>query len=343
VEARASKVLALRGDSHILCAVDKDERRIRKLVRRSRPTLPSRLPDLPAVYDHFSIPHGNSYTTTELSRVLLERIAEALKHNYGANSVRLDAIERHLLMRHLADGEDTVECIALISILRDATRTNGGSATGQAPPPSDDHRWLKALALARDYHLVTRQCLDSAPYMNGRVVAVANAAKTVRRYGFRVSIQQARASLERSEHERITKEIERRVHRLGTIDLAEALFQSITPRYDHVQQRYHLVRNVSTTARGHTSSVPVGYLLQLAMKQAGAARVALDPATELTELLELATAYVSTFDVEPASTFELMFKDHSTLVPFLMEIAIYDGMCTLVQSGDVPERVEILK
>ena len=312
--------------------MDKDERAIRGLVRRSRPTLPSDVRALPAMYDHFGIPCGEVFTTSELSRVLMEKVAAALEHVVGPDSTRLDALEHQLLMRHVADGEETVECIALVSTLRDATRMKGGPAAWLGPPLTRQAPWLRALALARDFHLVTAQPLDATQFMNERVVAVADAAKTVRRYGFRVSIQRAGASLERSEHERVAREIERRVHRLGAFDLAEAVFRSIAGRYDPVQQRYHLVRHVSTTGRAQPSSLPVGYLLQLAMKQADAPRVATDPATEFKELVELATAYVRTFDVEPSSTFELMFKDHSTLVPFLLETAVYDGVCTLVQS-----------
>ena len=59
----------------MLCAVDENERLIRRLVERSTASLRSPLTDLHAAYEHFGIPGGNSLSTAELSRVVSERIA----------------------------------------------------------------------------------------------------------------------------------------------------------------------------------------------------------------------------------------------------------------------------
>jgi hypothetical protein len=197
----------------MLCAVDENERVIRHLVERSTASLRKPLTDLHAAYEHFGIPVGNSLTTAELSRVVSERIATVLRATGDAKSVPLKDIERHLVMRRVADGAELLECIALIAQLRDATR----SAGWEARPLSDTRAWLEALGLARDHLIILGWSLEGAPFMNPRVVAVGAAARTVRKYGFFPTSADGRPFMTATEHQRLASEIDRRVRALSVV------------------------------------------------------------------------------------------------------------------------------
>jgi hypothetical protein len=77
--------------------------------------------------------------------------------------------------------------------------------------------------------------------------------------------------------------------------------------------------------------VPFGFLLQLAAKHPAPPRSRAGIDQSWRDLIELATAYAAVFDVQPYNQFELMFKDHLSLVPFLQEVALYDSLFTIPQ------------
>ena len=81
------------------------ERRIKDLVRRAKGVLvDGDTGNLPKVYERLGLSASQVMSSGVAARHLYERIRTSMEWNDKATAVRLDDLERHLVLRHLADG-----------------------------------------------------------------------------------------------------------------------------------------------------------------------------------------------------------------------------------------------
>jgi hypothetical protein len=173
-----------------------------------------------------------------------------------------------------------------------------------------------------------------------RQLAVGNSAKFLREQGYKLQVEDGRISIEDSEQRKIVNSIEEDIKVLGGLVVAKKLFSDIQNLFYQKQQRYHLVRRVSSWPNKINPNVPVGYLLNLCVKHIDRySFLPSSPETAWQHLLQTSTAFASVFDVEPYNQFELEFKTPDTIVEFLQEITLYDSMFSLTQLRpyDIPK------
>ena len=118
--------------------------------------------------------------------VFYQRIGDALKWSDPKTAVQLDILERHLVLRWLADGVPFEHLVKLVDTLKEATRLGEGAWT--APPLTEKSRWIDALGAAKDYHRAYGEAA-SYPPPNPRHRSVAAGIKRLRQEGVRVEVR----------------------------------------------------------------------------------------------------------------------------------------------------------
>lgn len=315
--------------------MSREERRFKELVRSAKGVLRQEdVGDLAKVYQRIGLPASEVMSTGVAGKALYGRIQTALAWSDKETGLSLDKLERHLVLRHLADGAQLLDCISLLSNLKEATRMKGWVA----PPFSEARSWLEALGAAKDYHKVYRRSFVQEPYLNPRDRSVAAGVRKLRESGFRVRIEDGRAVMSDVEERRVADHLEREIGKLGGIEVAASLFERMRHWYDREQGRHHIVRRLSTTGTNDGTPVtPVGYVLNLAAKHPDPQPFRETWGAEADRMIALAEAFTDILNLRPFSTFEALFKDHDTLIPFLREVVLYDGAYALVQTrpGDM--------
>lgn len=315
-----------------------NERELRRLARRAKGTLQSvDVTDLAAVYRAVGLPATNVMTTGEPAKIFSDKIEQALLWDDRASAVELDELERHLVLRWLADRAVSTELVILVDTIKDASRM--GAHAWQAPPFSEEARWVTALAAAKDYNRVYQRPPGYTPFINPRHRNVAEAIKRLRAEGIGVEVHEGRADFTKTERKKVGLLIAQGVRDLGGFDFADFLFRRMTNLFDEKQKRHHSVRRVSTSGRNGEPTTPTGYLLQLAAKYATVPPDRTKISDQYAQrILEIATSFADALDIRSVSAFDGMFKDQRTIVPYLREIVLFDATYTLVQTrpSDVP-------
>ncbi|NJO55906.1 MAG: hypothetical protein HC834_05590 [Rhodospirillales bacterium] len=176
--------------------------------------------------------------------------------------------------------------------------------------------WFKLRHLSLPFDLV-------APV---RLINVAESAAKLRTEGFIVSAKQGAIVID--DEADLVRHIESFIDDVGGDIVARVIFNALyfEPRFG----RYRLIRNVGMGHGQRSPTVPIGYVLNLAARSMGQNTEAPFNASEsdilqkIRRMLELATWYVATKDVEPYSYLERMLFRPSEIFTLLHQIITYD-------------------
>jgi hypothetical protein len=129
---------------------------------------------------------------------------------------------------------------------------------------------------------------------------------------------------------KLVAEIERLISSLGGLNVARRLFLRISPAYDDVQERYHLIRHANPSGGG-AAQVPFGYLFLLSIKYAFSKGRNGDTDQNWHQLLRLATDYAALLDVQTYVPNLWLHMDALALLRYLRELAVYDTLFRIPQ------------
>ncbi len=284
--------------------------------------------NLPALYSYVGLNSQNAWSRDAVTDAFMARIKCALGILGEA------VVERHvrllldeIILRNVLDDAPRQPYARLLEIIRDAMRNH--DTTGTSAPSPD---WSVAVQAAADYSALSEGTSDEMlPRFHSRQFAVARAARWLRDHGYTVLVQSNRVSLGPASEARLTSRLSNLVREIGGIRVVGQIWICVGEYYDQEQQRYHLVRRVSTVVGKTSPAVPWGYLIQLAAKYPITPPTPLYAAQNWHDLIELSTQYATMHDVQPYSTWESLFKDTHTLVRWLQELAVFDSFFTLHQ------------
>ncbi|MGD9679901.1 MAG: hypothetical protein AB7W16_01845 [Candidatus Obscuribacterales bacterium] len=172
---------------------------------------------------------------------------------------------------------------------------------------------------------------DAILSMHPREVALGNASKVLRCYGFEVDIEDG-PRLSPISIARFNDEIESLCKELGGKQIIDHLLKSIDQCWDPILKRYHLSRIVSSGANQPIPQIPWGYLLQLGIKFAASeTKDSLDNQRRWTHLIELLVAGIALEDVQPYTSLEPFVQGPDSILEFLQRSVLYDAMFTITQ------------
>jgi len=302
-----------------------DIQSFRRIVDGTGPGVAACDGDLQKLYDYVGLAQGSAYSIRAVSDALHARIPGCFTSGHAVawrvcKSLRVDLIREHVLL-----GLPLTPYIEIIDHLQDAVRSEGDL---RAPLNGD---WNKAIQNATDHVQISSWGAMDHERLNVRDFAVAKAARTLRDSGFPIRLEPGIMSFEEGAESKLIAAIEDWIRTMGGINVARRIFKELSPLYDPVQQRYHVVPHISTTGGG-APQVPWGYLIQLAVKHVEGRKPYTDSEAQWHGLLALATAYATFIDVQPYTPSFYGTMDATALVPYLQDLAIHDTLFRITQT-----------
>jgi hypothetical protein len=168
---------------------------------------------------------------------------------------------------------------------------------------------------------------------HAREYNVAESAKALKQAGYAIRLEPGFIAVEEPAQTSLVAEIERHIAAIGGINVARRLFKQITPMYDQAMGRYHIVPAISMSAGGNPRNpqIPIGYILQLAVKHLEAHEPEVTHRAHWQRLIALATTYAAVIDVQPYYPAIWGAMEAKALLKYLQEQALYDSMFRFLQ------------
>lgn len=188
----------------------------------------------------------------------------------------------------------------------------------------DEDAWLQAIDSARAVQMVR----PAVKLRTDRHKGVAWGITLLRAQGFRLRIEDVGIGFEDGEMERLVATIEADLQYLGGPFSMWTIFAYLRAHGRHDGTRYTAGRTLlSPGAPSRVPSLPVGYLLHLAARQAGIPSVTRhDMPAVLERLFQRAAALCAVIDVEPYSHIENMFLAPQAIPSFVGSNALFDHL-----------------
>lgn len=237
----------------------------------------------------------------------------------------LEQLRSELIVRFITDDENLDVVFETMSLLIDSIKQEASSLKNVIDP------WRESVQLILRNQQLFLSFVEPSRVFPARTIALANHMKTLRGCGYVVEILDGKPSLSTETLMQITTEINVLCKLIGGPTLVYNVLEFISNTYDPVQQRYHLVRQLSTNASNNHASPPWGLLLQLGGRQ-GLTESESDHIHErMNKLIRLLTAIVGLDGFEPSSVFDMLQQSDLTLIDFLQRAVTYDVLYSLNQ------------
>jgi hypothetical protein len=303
-----------------------DLKTFREIVDRT-PTEIAAIRDQPEqLFAYAGLDFQGSYQLKTVGDALNDRIRAAFKTGHRTVFSHCRSLITDLIREHVLFDLPLDPYYDLLGRLRDAARRtdSGGDVDGD---------WEAAIKAARDSVEMSNY---STPHLRGahaREYNVAEAAKALKQAGYSIRLEPGLIFVEEASQRLIVGEIERHIAAIGGINVARRLFKQITPIYDQAMGRYHIVPAISMSAGDspRNPQIPVGYILQLAVKHLEAQEPEVTHSAHWQRLIGLATAYAAVIDVQPYYPAIWGAMDAKALLKYLQEQALYDSMFRFLQ------------
>jgi hypothetical protein len=266
--------------------------------------------------------HGN-YQLKTVGEALNDRIRAAFKTGHKTVFNLCRSLITDLIREHVIFGLPLDPCYDLLGRLRDSVRLadSGGEIDGD---------WEVAIKATRDSVDMSNHSIPDRRRFHAREYNVAEAAKFLKQAGYAIRLEPGFIAVEEAAQTSLVAEIERHIAAIGGINVARRLFKQITPIYDPAMGRYHIVPQISMSGGGNPQ-IPIGYILQLAVKHLEAREPEVTYDTHWRELVALATAYAAVIDVQPYYPAIWGAMDAAALLKYVQEQALYDSMFRFLQ------------
>lgn len=287
--------------------------------------------DLVALHRYVGLPSDTgSFKRSDVEECLREGIAASFHSGHRRALQQFRSLRREILYTHVLDRTPLGADFAVVCIVVDALRSRQG--TSDVTPRGD---WRLAVQRAVEYE--TLRANDYSTQTSHiqiqfrRDLEVARAALRLRDKGYMLRREPGKIFIEPADEDRLVDRLQRIVACFPGFRVSQKLFSLLSAVYDSGQERYHYGRRPSQIGEG-SPQIPINFLLQLCAKHASGKKPYRGDESSWRELIALSTDYAALFDVQPYSTFGLLFKDTKTLVPFLQELALYDSLFAITQT-----------
>lgn len=288
------------------------------------------LGDPDALYRYVDLPSDSGcFLRSSVEKSIFHSVAASFQVGQRQVSDHFRSIRREMLYEHVLDGKALGTDFEAVTILLDAIRPQQGQ-----PNAAPSGNWKLAVQRAVEYGTLCysphRTEAEHVERLHRRDLEVARAALRMRNRGYALRREMGRIYLDPAEEDRLVRRLQQLVESFPGFAVSRNLFSFLSPSYDAKQERYHYGRRPSQIGEGHPQ-IPINYLLQLCAKHPFGKKPYRGNEQLWRELIGLGTDYAGLIDVQPYSTFELQFKDTSTLLPFLQELALYDSLFAVTQ------------
>lgn len=281
--------------------------------------------DLSELYSYVGLPAGSSYTQSAVSDELYKKIRNSFSSGHLSVWRRCRRLKEELIQNHVIDGESLEPYFSVLERLQDAVRADSSHRE------EIEGDWKQSILYARD-HAALQSWGDGSirEITYRREFEVANAAKRVLHDGYKLNRKDGAIYFEPESESRLVARLEKLIVSMGGLNVAQRIFNQITPLYDEAFERYHLVRRSSPVGEG-SPQIPFGYLLLLAAKHPFGKKPLKNTDERWKQLIQLATDYAAVLDVQSYTPSAWASFDAKSLLPHLQELAVYDTMFCIPQ------------
>jgi hypothetical protein len=311
----------------------------REAVDGSPPTVtPSLRDDLPALCKHFSLDPAEATNLIKANELLHARIRELLtSSSLGPRWREVNALHKQVLRQHLLNDITLQPYIGICDVLVEVGRI---LPEGKFLLPfSKTGAWKDSIQLAHDVSLIAPfpqdYSLKSLQTTKARIARCAESARWIRDQGFSsVHVENGAYAADDGDMGRIVDAIEGDICSIGGMAIIELIFSGLQTQFDSTLGRYLLGRRCSQFGTGIQPALPVGFLLNLCVKERNLGQLPSmtplpQPAVE--HLDRFAKAYAALYDVQPYSQFEVMVLRAESVLHIIQEVSIYDSLFSFTQ------------
>lgn len=247
---------------------------------------------------------------------------------YGNIQSELLAIEKEIVLSNELVGTPVEPYLSIAYCLRDALRQENGVPTVCV----DDERWVKAIWIAWLYNERKEPNLR-APYMlNAASVTFAQAVKFFRSKGVRVALRGDVVSISQSVWAALSATASSPLLALGDTQAMQYVGHMLMRRFDVDLFRVRLHPYTDVMGQKMDRSLPYGHLYRLALRSLGRRRNINRSRIQVEDINTAATHFAALYEVEPFSTYEVMFLSHpARVLDELRRVVLYDELFTVPQ------------
>jgi hypothetical protein len=199
--------------------------------------------------------------------------------------------------------------------------------------------WKAAIQLALDISLIAPYPHDYSPAAlrttNARIARCADSARWIKDQGFgSIRVENGVYAADDVDIKRIVDAIESDIRSIGGMAIIECIFSGLESQYDVALGRYLLGRRCSQFGADVQPALPVGFLLNLCVKERNLGPLQFKtplPPPAVEHLDRFAKAYAALYDVQPYSMFEVMVLRPESVLHIIQEVSIYDSLFSFTQ------------
>lgn len=275
--------------------------------------------------------HNHSQSTSDDIRSSICKLnlkdVQAIRYN-------LRNLQDAFIVEHVLDQQPLQPYHAIASSLGDMLPHKDSNSSTKNP----DWKKLVHLGLLQfKRHPKTYENPSIIESMNSRTYALAESALRLRELGYPCYVENGQPIFEDEIRLKIVDDIEVLIEKLGGLSLIRHLFTTQQSKFNNKLRRYLFPRHFDPK-RKQPPSLPINFLIQLAVKQPHNVRPQPQQQKIWDELCELATCFASIYNVEPHSHWELMFQNVHTIREYAIDMMLYDQFFRFRQmrTCDVP-------
>ncbi len=256
-----------------------------------------------------------------------QRIRENCPKNFSYLFHEMQNIKKGVITDFVLKGLPMQPYYAIAAAIQECLRQSEKATEKHLEAPD----WPEIIRLGKErfelHPNVYRHAEDLLRKLEGRSFALADAARKLRDEGYFCDVKDCAPLFADSERIRLVRAIEKKIGALGALGVIGNLCNILHQNYSTQMERYLMPSELNLMGKTTSPSLPINFLLQLALKQVQVSDKAPANAQEQWEDLKaLARDFAAIYDVEPYSLWELEFIDAHTLIPYLTDLALHDRM-----------------
>ncbi|MBP1625945.1 MAG: hypothetical protein H6Q00_420 [Holophagaceae bacterium] len=282
------------------------------------------------LYERYCPEPDGPIDAQKVGKCIYKEIKTTLGRKTGWTLKDLGRIKQQMIYEHEVYGSEVLPALKILSVIHDALLQEKTFL----PITSESAEWQSVAQAAHNYLELNPHFMDNIIELHNRTRNVGKAAKALQDRGFQVELANGEVRLSEKSFTAAFERLQRLIRMVGPRSIVSCIFRSLTPRFDPIQGRYLYVRNAPTMPVERPPAAPVGYILNLCVREweAPVTRIDMGARTKaMKELEDLARDLVAILDVEPYNAFESMFVGGTEMLPFLQKAVIYDSAFSFPQ------------
>ncbi len=293
--------------------------------------------NLGEAYEKLKMDGSGGHAARAVTDMLYEKINQALACSNGLpdklRKTKVFGLQEVLVYRYVLYGENPVEYLQALKVIQDSCRQTGN----YFPPFSATAQWQEAIVNSKNYikfsprtHGVTITNLRNE---YAKAYDIATSVKQLHEKGCEIEITDDGVFV-KSGLESVVLELSQKIKEIGGLVVIRSLFNHLqgSNQYSTRFERYFITRTASGISIDQKPQIPIGFLLNLALKYPYEKSENKNAQKTLDEITHLAIVISNgAYGVQQYNSWEFHFQSGETIVQFCSDIALWDSMFSIPQ------------